>query len=500
MKEEIEHPVFASRFIKRFTHYEQIDDLLLSNLEWNKENEIFAIALLPLTDSIPESRRLIVRVFVANKSDEPQTVVLYYASSTFLSDLQRLEKVSKIETITLEPESVYFRDLRYREPGARQGKHYFQVTLAKKGFHRRLHKQIKKPESKEAILSAHISYNCLREIREYIQIERTNYLGLNSKPYVNPRAIKYWLYYSIFGPRTYFDEGLILQLFKILVSLAGIAGIILSETSYVETPPWSLPVGIIVALFGFFALFSNRGKKHVKLAKELKLTSHKLRASIKHATQTLDENILKRYTATDMHYYYDETSNKLSWKKGANRKYQQLIVSIAEKLNIPLEVKGEVEVEVEETKAKKTKAVEEKKGEEKGIDLGKEVGISLENEVAGVDIPKASTVHFDLHPMVSDTSVKPKVDTIYSESAITDTDSAVTGTDSAIKDVDISIKHDDKPIVTDTEIKHDDSSIVTDTGIGFEDLLDIPKPPKIPKKEDKVKRSVHKKADETAEK
>ena len=96
----VEHPVFASRFIKQFTHYDQIDELLLSNLEWNAENKSFAISLLPLTDNIPESRSLIVRVFIANLTSENQKITVFYSASTFYSDLQRLEKLKKIGTIT----------------------------------------------------------------------------------------------------------------------------------------------------------------------------------------------------------------------------------------------------------------------------------------------------------------------------------------------------------------------------------------------------------------
>ena len=291
----VEHPVFASRFIKQFTHYDQIDELLLSNLEWNAENKSFAISLLPLTDNIPESRSLIVRVFIANLTSENQKITVFYSASTFYSDLQRLEKLKKIGTITLEPKSVYFRDISYKDYQKRQGKHYFQITIAKKGFHKRIKQKVKKEESKDAILSAYLSYTCLREIKEFLQLERTNYLGLNSKPYVNPMSVKYWLYYSIFGPYTYRDEGTFVQILKGILMVGGIVGILFNQFESTISPPWLMPVSIAGTTIGLLSLFSNRDKATVELAKELKLTPYKRKATLNGATTDLFQILCRNY-------------------------------------------------------------------------------------------------------------------------------------------------------------------------------------------------------------
>jgi len=61
-----ENPVFASKLIPTFTHYEEIDEELADNLDFQELNEIRYL-LLPVIDQVPENRRGVARLFISNK-------------------------------------------------------------------------------------------------------------------------------------------------------------------------------------------------------------------------------------------------------------------------------------------------------------------------------------------------------------------------------------------------------------------------------------------------
>ena len=76
--EILENPVFASKFVSKFTHYSELDKDLRDNIEMESVNAI-AYCMLPIIDQIPEDKKGIVRVFIT---------IMKVNLSLYLSDFQ----------------------------------------------------------------------------------------------------------------------------------------------------------------------------------------------------------------------------------------------------------------------------------------------------------------------------------------------------------------------------------------------------------------------------
>jgi hypothetical protein len=403
--EILENPIFASKYVSKFTHYSEIDKDIRDNLEMETVKAI-SYVMLPIVDQIPENKKGIVRVFITNNENQPLTLTVKYSIVGWFSDLRKHDKTKKVETITIQPEEVWFRDISFTS-SVKQGKNYFQLLLYDK---------------REVYLTAHFEFSQIREIEEQKQIERSNYLGMLSKPYIDPQSLNYWTFYSLFGPNTYAKEHIIFLFLKIIGALIGIVLIALTIPVTSIFPDYVLPIGIIVTVFSLLAFTSNLDDKHVKFIFELGLTDNPKRGSIKLSSSTIS-TVLQRYSLSDMNFAYDIEKEEVSWKEGSNKLYQKLVPQIANKLKLPYDIGEEVAVErpvVEEITDKE----ELKKKIEEGIQLQHEEGIRLRDEVESVGedsegvtvkstaMESTTTVEPDYDSIVTKESVKPDIDPI----------------------------------------------------------------------------------------
>ena len=90
--EIMENPVFASKFIPKFTHYDEINEVLIENLQFD-EHETIEILLLPIIDQVPENKKGIVRTFNKNKSPNTLIINIYYNQTGWFSDLPKNENL-----------------------------------------------------------------------------------------------------------------------------------------------------------------------------------------------------------------------------------------------------------------------------------------------------------------------------------------------------------------------------------------------------------------------
>ena len=441
-----EIPVFAENIIPEFVHNKEIDQILLENLDF-QDLEGIKILILPIIDQVPEDKRGIARVFLSNASDGPLDLSVYYSITGWFSDLNKLDNLKYIETIKIYPSEVYVRDIVFKS-SVKQGKNYFQLVVSKK-----------KARVPKEFVTTHMEYSQIREIIEEVQIERSNYLGMSSKAYINPRSISYWLYYSIFGPNVYRKDGPLLIILKILGILTGGTFIALSFfLTDIFTREYILPAGSIVIIISLLSLLTNADRKKIKLIKEFGLSDEKRKIKLDSIKETTADG-LSKYCMNDINFGYNRETNVITWKPGANKLYEKLIVTMSEILNIPtnLEPTDEVIVEtapqaipqIEESRA--VKAVQPDTQEEFGIDLDDEEGIEFDKgviqpvsedskavqmEIDGVQmdidvVESDSSVTPEIHsiktepkieqqiePMVTDSAVEPKIDEIESKTSV----------------------------------------------------------------------------------
>ncbi len=422
--EIVENPIFATKFVSKFTHYQDVDEELRENIEMETIKEI-SYVLLPIIDQVPEKARGIVRVFITNDTGQPITISVHYSVVGWFSDLSKKSKSTKLETITIGPREVWFRDISFVS-SIKQGKNYFKLLIKQK---------------REDYASAHIEFSQIREIEDQKQIERSNFLGMQSRAYINPESLNYWIYFSLFGPYKYSKERNILLILKIFGFVAG--GILLGlKLPYTSTlGDYILPLSILLMVISLLSFLSNMDASKVKLIKELQLTDHDRKGTLELAQNT--NNItLKRFSITDMNYSYDSEKKYIFWKEGANKLFQRLIPLVSDIIGITTKIKftrivSQPDVEVIDDK------VELKQKIAKGIELQHEEGIRLRGEVEsisedskGVDVEVhniniASSIKADIDPIVTKPDMKPDVD----------------------------------PIETVTEIKQKIDPIVTDTSI-----------------------------------
>ncbi|MBY9002136.1 MAG: hypothetical protein KGD64_14545 [Candidatus Heimdallarchaeota archaeon] len=474
--EVFDNPIFATNIIPRFSHDQDIDSALLDNLEMESHEDI-AYAIFPIIEQVSENRRGIVRLFVTNKGERPKTIQIYYSLVGWFSDLQKVDKKNQVEKITVYPNEVWYRDIVFKS-NIKQGKNYFKISFY---------------ENKKFITSNYIEYSQIREIEDVKQIERSNFLGMASKPYINPRAANYWIFYSLFGKKKYSKESAVFIVFKLVGFLAGTAFVILSVlmADVGSYPDAILPVSVIVALLSFLSFFSNLDDKYVKLIYNLKLTKDTKRGTLYLAKQ-ISNDTLQKYCFSGINYGYDVETDALYWKEGAIKLYEKLIPLVGRLLNISTDIKPTSHTMVSRVEEIKDKDQLKKKIEE-GIQLHHEEGIRFDEGVKsmGDDLEAMKTevqvfetktsIHPDPDIIITETSVDPDIDPIEIETTLKQ-EVKVIKTDSSL-DAQID------PIETETK------SLVSDikgVSIGkITDLTTIPEPKKLPfVKKDDTKNSV----------
>ncbi len=396
--EILENPVFASKYISKFTHYSELDKDLRDNIGMESVNAL-AYCMLPIIDQIPEDKKGIVRVFITNNESQPITLSVRFSIVGWFSDLRKHEKARKVETITIQPEEVWFRDISFKS-SIKQGKNYFQLLFYDK---------------KEVYASAHFEFSQIREIEEQKQIERSNYLGMSSKAYINPQSLNYWTFYTLFGPYSYVKESIIFLFLKIIGILAGIVLIALSIPATTIFPDYVMAIGIVVIIISLLAFTSNLDDKHVKLIFELGLTDNPKRGSIELTSSTISST-LQKFCKVDMNFDYDTENDKVKWKEGSNKLYQKLIPQIASTLQLTYDI-GEAEIVSKPVAKEITDKEELKKKIEKGIQLQHEEGIKFKDEIDSVG-KDSEGIEVKSQSIESTTSIKPDFDSLVAKDSI----------------------------------------------------------------------------------
>ncbi|MHA1199719.1 MAG: hypothetical protein ACTSQF_10365 [Candidatus Heimdallarchaeaceae archaeon] len=458
MSNEIkENPIFASKFVSKFTHYTDVDADIRENIEMETIKDI-SYAILPIVDQVPERRRGIVRIFVTNNSGQPITLAVRYSIIGWYSDLSKKNKSTKLGTITIKPREVWFRDICFVS-SIKQGKNYIKFLFM---------------QNREEYASTHIEYSQIREIEDLKQIERSNYLGIQSKAYINPQSLNYWIYYSIFGPYRYRKEHTILLISKIFSFVAG--GILLGlsypfSTTTTSLPLYVVPISICVIIISLLSFFSNMDASKVKLIKELKLTDQERKGSLEYALET-NASMLKNFVRNDMNFAFDSEKKTIHWKEGANKLYQRLVPDVGNMIGITTEIHGttvqtRAEVEVIDDRDALKKKIE------KGINLQHEEGIRLRGVVDAMG-EESEGVQIDTGDIDTQSSIQEDYDVIKTVPEIKqDIDPIKTVPDLKLEIAPIEtkpkIEQKIEPIVSDTSIDKEIEPIVTETKSAVED-------------------------------
>ena len=401
--EIMENPVFASKFIPKFTHYDEINEVLIENLQFD-EHETIEILLLPIIDQVPENKKGIVRTFIKNKSPNTLIINIYYNQTGWFSDLPKNENLKFIESITIGSSEIWFRDIEFKSM-IKQGKNYFQIVATQE--------KSKKPKK---FVSSHFEYTQTREIIESAQIERSNYMGMISKAYINPRSLKYWIFYSIFGNKVYRKENLFVFISKRLFLLAGITFFTLYFVlSSVFGKGYVLPLSIIAIVISVSSFFLDKDSKKLIIIQELGLSESDKKANLRLIKETYGE-FLHKFCTNDINFDYELENDVIHWKEGANRLYERIIPIISRLIHIPVNIKPPIKikpsrVEVYEDKEKLKEKIEE------GIELQHEEGIRFRDEIHGV-AKDIDGVEISIDVVESDTHIKPEFEGIKTEPKI----------------------------------------------------------------------------------
>ena len=452
-----ENPIFATRFVSEFTHYRDIDADIMENIKLESIKDISFI-LLPIVDQVPEKGRGIVRILVTNNSGQPITLSIRYSLIGWYSDLSKKNKSTKLETLTILPREVWFRDIAFVSK-IKQGKNYLKILFMQK---------------RQLYASTHIEYSQTREIEDQKQVERSNFLGMQSKAFINPHSLNYWIYYSIFGPYKYRKESTFLLILKIFGVIAG--GILLGlsypfSTTTARLPDYVIPISIIVILISLLSFLSNLDASKVKLIKELELTDQVRKASLETALST-NVSMLQKFVLNDMNFTYNSEKNAVYWKEGANKLYQRLIPDIGNMLGISTDIKDTVvqartEVEVIEDRDELKKKISQ------GIELQHEEGIRLRGEVESV-AEDAKGVEVDTDEIDSKTSIEEDYDSIKTAPKIEQQIEAIQTQPEIKQEIEpleskSHIEQDIEPLISDTSIDKSIEPIVTETKPVVED-------------------------------
>ena len=475
MSEEIsDNPIFASNVITRFSHSSEIDKILLDNLEMESKEGI-SYLIFPIIDQVPENKKGIVRIFIANTSEQIRTISVFYSIIGWFSDLNKIENKNSVEKISLNPGEVWFRDILFKS-SIKQGKNYFQVHIF---------------EDKNVLSSPYIEYAQIREILEVKQIERSNFLGMNSKAYINPEAINYWIYLSLFGKRRYKKESGVWMVFKLVGLLGGGTFVALSFIFQDLFPEAILPVSAIISILSFLSFFSNLDDKYVNKIRELRLTENPRKGSTE-LSRKMPEDVLQKFCFPDMNYGFSKEKNIVYWKEGANKLYEKIIPQVGRLLNLPVDIQPftrALSSKVEEIKDKE----ELKKKIEQGIQLQHEEGIRFDEKIDTMS-EDSEAVSTEVQAFITDSSVDPVVETIVSDTSMDPQIETIKTETTVEPKVDV-IKTESSMDAKIKTIETKPKSLVSDVrgvAIGKKtDLETIPEPKKLPfKKEDKTKRSV----------
>ncbi len=472
-----ENPVFATKFISKFTHYMDADADLVENIEMETVKDI-SYVLLPIVDQVPEKGRGIVRILITNNSGQPISLALHYSLIGWYSDLSKTNKSTKIETITILPKEVWFRDISFIS-NIKQGKNYFKIIFKQK---------------RKEYATTNIEYSQIREIEDEKQIERSNFLGMQSKPFINPHSINYWIYYSLFGPYRYRKERTILQIIKFFGVVAGgiLVGLYFPYSTVPERPLYPVPIGIGIILISLLSFLSNFDASKVKLIKKLKLTDQERKGALEYTSNTI-AHILKKFTINDINFSYDADKNTVNWKEGANKLFQRIIPDIGNMLGITTDI-GDVTQQVRPDVEVIKDREELKKKISEGIELQHEEGIRLTGVVGAVgegsegvtietdDIRTESSIQEDIESIKTTPEMKQDIKPIQTTPELKqDIEPIKTKTD---------IEQKIEPLVSDTSIKTKTQSVVDDARGYIGELTDvetIPIPKDIPGHEFKTK-------------
>ena len=475
--EFIEIPVFARNFIPEFIHIKEIDNLLSENLDFQEQDGI-KFLILPIIDQVPENKRGIMRIFISNSTDTALDLSVYTSITGWFSDLNKLENLKYIDTIKVHPREVYIKDIAFKS-SIKQGKNYLQLIISKQ-----------KTRVPKEYVATHIEYSQIREILEDIQVERSNYLGMSSKAYVDPRSINYWIFYSIFGPNVYRKDSVVLLLLKILGILAGGTFIALAFLlSDIFAQEYILPTGGIVIIISLLSLLTNADRKKIKLIGDLNLSDQRRKIRIESIKSSTPER-LQKFCLNDINYNYDRESNVIDWKPGANKLFEKLITSISETLKIPTNLTpthGEPSIVTQQVV--ETPPVQEE--EEFGIELDHEEGIEFEKGVidaigedaSGVEV-EIDGVQMDIEVVDSKSAVIPEIDSIKTQPEVEQqidpivTDSTVEPKVEKIESK-TAVEPEIQPIETKTEGVLSDTRGLTSPGKKI-DVESIPSPKKLP--------------------
>jgi len=349
----------------------------------------------------------------------------------------------------------------------------------------------------------------IRKVEDIKQIERSNFLGMTSKPYINPRAANYWVFYSLFGKKKFVKESPVLIVFKLVGFLGGTTFIILALLMQNLFPEIILPVSVIITLISFLSFFSNLDDKYVKLIYNLRLTRDTLRGSL-YLAKKMPNEMLQKYCISGLNYGYETESDSLYWKEGAIKLYEKLIPLVGRLLNISTDIKPTSAILVSKVEEIKDKD-ELKKKIELGIQLQYEEGIKFEEGVdpLGED---SEAVHTDVRVFDSDSSMQPELDIIRTESTLeakVDIIETKTRIEPKIDPIETEAALDNEidPIETEAALDNKVVPIVTEAKslvskvrgvvIGKKtDVATIPEPKKLPfTKKDDTKKSVKDKTD-----
>ena len=484
MSEEfLENPVFSSQYIPNFTHFDELDKILLENLDFEKKDDI-SVALLPIVSQVPENNRGIIRVFIVNTSTLPIDLSLYYFITGWFSDLHKLDNLKFVETISLLPSQVWYRDIAFRST-IKQGKNYFQLLLGKVDSKSvKKNGKLRKKISPEDFYTAHSEYLQIRAILESSQIERSNFLGMSSKAFVNPKSLNYWTYYSLFGTRTYSKEHPLIFSLKLIGLFAGAVFIalplILTE---VFTQNFILPIAGTVTFLSLISFITNIDNKKIKLIQELDLVCHKRKCSLQHLKET-PSTTLQKYCLNDINFSYDGERNSIRWKEGANKMFKKIIPEIDKILHLPIEIKPTLRVRESRIEEIKDRETLEQKIEE-GIQLQHEKGIRFQEKLETVSddvepvqtetegLSSESYVHPDIDPIELKPELKPDIDPIETKTTL-DPDIDPIETTAQMKPEIEPMDTEGKELVNDVEAMKSGSKTI--------DVDTIPEPRKLPKK------------------
>ncbi len=487
--EIMENPVFASKFTPKFTHYDEINDVLTENLQF-EEQKIIEILLLPIIDQVPENKKGIVRTFIKNKSPNTLTLNIYYNQTGWFSDLPKNENLKFIESFTIGPTEIWFRDIEFKSM-IKQGKNYLQIVVTQE--------KSKKPKE---FVSSHIEYTQTREIIESIQIERSNYMGMISRAYINPRSLKYWIFYSIFGNKVYRKESVFLFLSKRILLLAGITFFTLYFVlSSVFGKGYVLPLSIIAVVVSLSSFFLDKDSKKLTIIHELGLSESDKKANLKLVKETYGE-FLQKFCTNDINFDYDLENDVVHWKEGANRLYEKIIPIISRLIHIPVNVKPPIKVRPSRVEVFEDRELLKEKIEQ-GIELQHEEGVRFRDEIKGV-AKDIDGVEISIDVIESDTHIKPefkgiktepkiesKIDPIISKTAVEPEIKKIeskTAVEPEIKKIEsiTTVKPEIEPIKTETEglISGEREKPRKKKSIDFDT---IPEPRKLPKDDDEEK-------------